>query len=271
MRTIIKLLLVALFVVGCTPPVPHTQPPSSRDIATDLANGYLYLNVSVFYNETLKPPSGAVIEFGPNGQIVRDSNATGSAIEISAPNITINNMRVTASNPCFWVNSFPYTPPNPAAIGEMYSQYDPKRENQHGLAVRSGADNLKVNGLTVSDVWGDGVYVGGGNNIVLNNVNVRCAGRSGISNVNSSNVTVDGGSISGVFWWGLNIEPSGTSQSVSDYRVKNMRFGFSRDAWLFSGGPHFNCKVFRVDVTGNVLLPPAMHTPNVNSCADISW
>jgi hypothetical protein len=41
--------------------------------------------------------------------------------------VTINNLRVQGSDPCYWTNTLPY---NPNSVGEKYSQYNPRREEQ---------------------------------------------------------------------------------------------------------------------------------------------
>lgn len=264
--------LIACVALPSEPPtttttiaLPATSATNTQELQSELdSTGRLYINSAITSNGTLRPPSGSIIQFGPSGLLVRDLTSTGSGIDVSLPNVTIYNLRVKGSDPCYWTNT---SSPNPYAIGEMYSQYDSKREEQAALYVHPGADGLKVYGLFANDVWGDGLTIVGGSNLRFNNVNVRCAGRTGISNVNSSNVVVDGGSVSGTLLWGLNIEPTGSTRSVSDYSVKNFSIGYTTNQWLYVGGPGFNCNVFRVDLRGVTLLPAASHTPYVAPCA----
>lgn len=283
----VRLLGLALAVlvgfVGCSAPqIPPTVPtlPSvppmgdattatnTAELQADLDKDLrLYVNSIIVSNGTLKPPANSVIVFGPSGKLSRELSSTGSAVEVSTANVSIVNLRVQGSDPCYWTNTIPF---NPDSKGEMYAQYNSSREEQAALYTRPGARNLLVDGLYANDVWGDGVTLLGGDGITMNNVNVRCAGRSGISNVDSANVTVSGGAISGVFWWGLNIEPFG-SLSVSNYRVRGMTMGYSRDKWLFAGGPNFNCNVSNVDARGNALLPTSTRPANIKSCADVLY
>jgi len=283
----VRLLGLALAVlvgfVGCsTPQIPPTVPtlPSvppmgdattatnTAELQADLDKDLrLYVNSIIVSNGTLKPPANSVIVFGSSGKLSRDLSSSGPAVEVSTANVSIVNLRVQGSDPCYWTNTIPF---NPDSKGEMYAQYNSSREEQAALYTRPGARNLLVDGLYANDVWGDGVTLLGGDGITMNNVNVRCAGRSGISNVDSANVTVSGGTISGVFWWGLNIEPFG-SHSVSNYRVQNITMGYSRDKWLFAGGPNFNCDVHNVDARGNMLLPSSTRPANIDPCISIAY
>lgn len=248
-----------------SPSGPPSSASNTAELQADLADGVLYVNSRIVSDGTLRPPAGAKLIFGLSGVLVRTINSTGSAIDVSSPNVRITNLRVIGSDPCYWTNTLPY---NPAAVGERYSQYDSRREEQAALYTRAGSDGLVVDGLFANDVWGDGVTLLGGKNLTLRNVNVRCAGRTGISNVDSSGVIVDGGSVSGTLLWGLNIEPTG-SRSVSNYVVKNFTMGFTNNQWLYVGGPGFNCKVSGVDLRGVSLLPQASHQPFVSSCAGV--
>lgn len=275
-----KFTLIALLVTltGCLasdPSVTSLPRPYTPTQATDTASlqselnttGSLYINKTITSNGTLKPPAGATITFSDAGKLFRDDTSTGAAIDVSQPNVTINHLRVQSTNVCYWTNTLPY---NPASVGEMYAQYNPRREEQAALYTRDGADNFTINGLEANDVWGDGITFFGGNHISARNVNVRCAGRSGISNVKSTNVEVVGGNISGAFWWGLNIEPFGDN-TVSNYRVHGITLGYTRYQWLFAGGPNFNCKVYNVDATGNTLLPTSNRPESIASCVQVRF
>ena len=279
MRTFIATLLLSV-LCACgpisTPPTATSTPrPKTPTQATDTqslqaelnAEGHVYITRTITSNGTLKPPAGSTITFSETGKLKRDDSSTGAAVEVSQPNVTINNLRVQGSDPCYWTNTLPY---NPDSIGEKYSQYNPRREEQAALYTRDGADHLTVRGLEAYDVWGDGITFLGGDNIVVENVKVRCAGRSGISNVKSSNVTVTGGEISGAFWWGLNIEPFGTN-TVSNYRVSGISVGYTRYPWLFAGGPNFNCRVYNVDATGNTALPTSTRPADIAPCAQVRF
>lgn len=273
MRRILPVIAALALLAACeptaTPPNPATTttpPPTTATntagLQADLDDGVLYVDRQITSDGTLRPPAGATITFGPNGRLVRTAASTGAAVDVATTGVTIRDLRVTGPNPCYWTNEQTF---NPASIGERYAQYDPRREEQAALYVRTGAAHLTVDGLDARDVWGDGITIFGGSDLTFRDVNVRCPGRSGISNVDSARTTVTGGSISGAFWWALNIEPFGT-RSVADYTVTGLNVGYSRDKWLYVNGPDFNCAVQGINITA-ALLPAATRPANVAGCA----
>lgn len=276
MRRILLLIACLLVLVGCgptgsvplpgtttVPTIPPTTASNTAELQADLNDGQLHIDRTIVSDGTLRPPAGATITFGPNGRLTRTPASTGAAVDVATAGVTITNLRVTGPNPCYWTNTQAF---NPASIGEQYAQYNSSREEQAALYVRTGATRLTVNGLDARDVWGDGITILGGTDLTFRDVNVRCPGRSGISNVDSARVTVTGGSISGAFWWALNIEPFST-RSVVDYTVSGVTIGYSRDKWLYVNGPDFNCAVRGVNVAGVTLLATATRPANVAGCA----
>lgn len=277
-----KKLLLALFVMvlllGCqpTPPAPVTTTTTSSiptnvdataQLQADLNDGSLYVNQQYIVNGTLKPSANATITFGPTGSFIRTvkpAARTTPFIMMEQSGVTIRNARITGTNPCYWTNSLPY---NPASVGQMYSQYDSAAEEQAAFYVQNKAGNILIENAVVRNTWGDGVtLLDAGSNIQIKNLDAKCLGRSGISNVGSDRVTVTGGKISGAFWWALNVEPFST-RAVSNYRVSGMEIGFTRNYWLFVGGPYFNCQVTNVNATGNTLLATSTRPPSIASCA----
>lgn len=282
-----KMFLVFLFVLaGCVPvgsgttttgtsstilptttttSAPTTTIPvgvSQTDmLQAQLNTGNLTINEPVISDGSLFPPVGATITFGSNGKLIRTSASTGSAIDVRANGVTLNNVKVQGPDPCFW--KIPDNWGWPAQIGQMYSQYDPTRESQHGIAIR--ASQVTVNGAYVEGVWGDALYLDQGTGINVSNLTGRCMGRSGISNVGASNVTITGGSLSGAYWWIFNIEPWST-RTVNNYITSGIQVGFSRVQRLYAGGPDFNCLVSGVDVSRNTILPEATNQVFVADC-----
>jgi hypothetical protein len=293
MKKIIILMAAILLIVSCQPsptdarrPKPTTTSSTTTSTTTtsittttivgsdstaalqaDLNDGSLFVDRQYIVNGMLKPPANSIITFGTNGSFVRTIIPTANTtpfIMMEQSGVTIRNARITGTNPCYWTNTITY---NPASIGEKYSQWAAASEEQAAFYVKNKAGNIIIENAIVRDVWGDAVtLLDAGSNITITNLDARCLGRSGISNVNSDRVTVTGGKVSGAFWWALNIEPFNT-RVVSNYRVSGMEIGYSRNYWLFVGGPYFNCQVFNVDATGNTLLPTSSRPAQVNSCA----
>jgi hypothetical protein len=270
------LLIVAAVLLACDPtmPLPTTTTINTTTTTTvpvgasqtaalqaQLNTGTLNINSTVISDGSLFPPAGATITFGPNGKLVRSSASTGSAIDIGQPGVTLNNVRIQGPDPCYWV-----IPDNwgwPAQIGQKYSQYDPTRESQHGIAVR--ASQTTVNGAQIESVWGDALYLDKGSNIQIRDLVGRCMGRSGISNVGSTDVTVIRGSLSGAYWWIFNIEPWST-RVVNNYTVSGIQVGYSRVQRFYAGGPDFNCLVSNVDISQNTILPEATQDTYISPC-----
>ena len=246
--------------------VPIAGTDSTAALQADLNDGSLFVDRQYIVNGMLKPPANSTITFGTNGSFVRNIIPTANTtpfIMMEQSGVTIRNARITGTNPCWWTNTLPY---NPASIGQTYSQWAAASEEQAAFYVKNKAGNIVIENAVVRDVWGDGVtLLDAGSNITITNLDARCLGRSGISNVSSDRVTVTGGKVSGAFWWALNIEPFST-RAVSNYRVSGMEIGFTRNYWLFVGGPYFNCNVTNVDATGNILLPTSSRPPQIAAC-----
>ena len=259
-----KLLVIIPIVIlmACQPsPTPLTTTTStsattpSGDATTFIQNqlntyGRFDVNQSYIVNGTIRPPAGSTLNFGPNGRFVRNSaapinNGTNPVISLETSNVTLNNPRIQGDNPCYWTYF---------DTGYKYSQYDTKREWHHAIRIVSGT-NYNINNPVIKDVWGDGIDIlgsGSVSNVTIRNADISCVGRSIISNTGSTNVRVLGGKSTGAFWWTFNVEPFG-SREVKDYYIENWTVGFSRLAWVFSGGPDFNCKVSNVDIINTTL------------------
>ena len=161
-RSLASILVMTVGLVGCsvpqtptTPTIPSIPPVGDATTATnttglqsDLDKDLrLFVNSTVVSNGTLKPPANSVIVFGSSGKLLRELSSTGPAIEVSAANVSIVNLRVQGSNPCFWTNTLPF---NPDSKGEKYSQYNSFREEQAALYTQPGTKDLLVDGDEIS-------------------------------------------------------------------------------------------------------------------------
>ncbi len=78
-------------------------------------------------------------------------------------------------------------------IGERYSHMGATGEWGMGILIESGANNISISNITISDCWGDGIYLGGTspvNQITLDNVISSNNRRQGMSITNATQVTV---------------------------------------------------------------------------------
>lgn len=263
-KILILSIISSLFLIACQPVTPPTTTTVVSTTTTTImgdstsfiqnqlnTTGRFDVNQTYVVNNTLRPPAGSTLNFGPNGKFIRNGsapilNGTNPVISLETGNVTINNLRIQGDNPCYWTYF---------DTGYRYSQYDTKREWHHAIRIVSGS-NYNINNPVIKDVWGDGIDILGSgpvSNVTIRNADISCVGRSIISNTGSTNVRVLGGKSTGAFWWTFNIEPFG-SREVKDYHIENWTVGFSRLSWLFSGGPDFNCKVTNVTVQNITLL-----------------
>lgn len=171
-------------------------------------------------------------------------------IELTAGDVTLVRPHLVGPNDCYW--SWTYNPP---AV-YTYSQYDPKREWNHGISILGGAD-YTITSPRVTGMWGDGINIDRGpQRITITDMDISCVGRSIISNTGSRDVTVNGGTTRGAFWWTFNIEPFNTREVVN-YAISDVTVGWSRGQYLYVGGPYFSCKVTNVTLTDVSLTSPS--------------
>ena len=197
------------------------------------------------------PPAGSVIDFGPNGKFKRTSAVDGTRIlpivKLSEGNITLNNPVIEGPNTGRYsrtINGITYLF---AHEGTGIGGVDPNMEENPGIEFNGGS-NYEINNPWIESVWGDGFTVNGqASNIVINNPQVHYVGRSIISNLDSNNVTINGGYGTGAFWWGINMETIG-SRSVNGFDVNNLEIYYTRFQPIFADGTYFNCMVYNANI-----------------------
>jgi len=233
---------VAPLPVAPAPVVPPVTGDATAAIQRVLDDhGAVTIDRELRVDGTIRPPARSTLTFTANGLLRRTAAApvrtTLPVIEVSADGVTLNSPRIDGPNPCHW-NFF--------GSGDLYSRYDPGREDNNGISVTRG-NGTRILSPRITNTWGDAIYIGGGHptNVTITNLYARCLGRSAVSNTGSTGVTIDGADVGGAFWWSFNIEPFNT-RFVHDYTVRSATIGFSRDAAIFAGGPHFSCDVQRV-------------------------
>jgi hypothetical protein len=188
-------------------------------------------------------------------------------------NVTINNLQVAGPN--ILVCGFMWYPPPPDNTQQprwIEVGYSGAHEAQHGLEI-SGGSNITINGGKIYGMSGDGVYIANHPDLVtINDLSTECTGRSSISNVGSTRVTVNRGSFHRSGLWIFNIEPFGLNY-VHDYTIAGARVGYSNWQWLLSTGKEedFSCNIRNVRITVNRSgagfdLAPNGMAPNINRC-----
>lgn len=274
--TLLLLLLLLLLLVACQPISPTTTAITTTTIpsigdstaaiqATLDRTGYFYVGQNYRVEGTITPPNGSRIVFGSGGQFTRTASApmigTLPVILLNKSNVTLTNLKIVGSNPCYWTFTGGYP----------YAQYDTKREWNHAISIMGGSGYL-IDNPNITSVWGDAINIDrNSQNITINNLKANCVGRSIVSNTGSTNTTINSGESFGAFWWTFNIEPFG-DRVVRNYKVNNFKAGWSRGQAVFSGGPDFNCQVFDVVFTNLTLTAPKSGSNDfsIASCANIT-
>lgn len=298
MKRLMLILAAVILLASCDPAVPAPEPGTT--VPTTIANdGYILrpsggddtdrLVAAVNANPVvtvdgklimLKVPvitaSNRTLIFKPGSALVRNTRPEARTFQmlklLNSTGITINNLQVEGPN--INVCDFLYTPPPPTGPTDLTNQtpywvaegYDPKYEAQHGIEIYGGS-GITINGGNIYGMSGDGIYIAGQTqNVTIKNVSTLCTGRSSISNVGSSNVTVTGGSFKRSGYWIFNVEPD-NSASVANYLIDGPIVGHSNFRWFFSSGPYYSCLVTNVTVNKPVLQNANPNAPLTAACA----
>jgi hypothetical protein len=123
---------------------------------------------------------------------------------------------------------------NPEA-GARRAAYVPSLEGQAGIAI-ARSDGVLLDGVRVSDTYGDFVWVtGGATGVTIRNSVLARSGRQGIAVVNGSHVLVEGNEIRDVARSVVDLEPLGRAR-VDDVRVIDNAIGDYVNFLLAAGG-----------------------------------
>jgi len=227
----------------------------TSSVLSSLSDGYEYINQTYIINSTLTPPAGATIEFGPNGRFLRTSEVDGTRIlpivDLRNGNNTLINPFIQGPNTGRYSRTIDGRTYLYAHEGTGIGGVDPNMEENTGIRF-SGGDTYSIINPRIDSVWGDGITISGqSSNIVIDNPLITFTGRSIISNLDSKNVTINGGYGTGAFWWGINMETIG-SRSVDGFDVNGLEIYYTRFQPVFADGTYFNCMVYSVDIRTNL-------------------
>ena len=158
---------------------------------------------------------------------------------IGGSGITIRNLAITGVNP------------NPGVYNGSYPF-------QHGVSL-SGVNGARLEHLTITNVYGDFVYVGSSNGTWSSNVSITGsqlwgAGRQGISITAGRGVVIDSNSIAKVGRSMFDLEPNVSTEGAVDVTISNNSTGNARNFWLADGGVGLNVR--NVVVTNNTAVAP---------------
>lgn len=97
-----------------------------------------------------------------------------------------------------------------------------------GLAIVYGASHVTVSGTTVKNMWGDGFYVEGANDVALCGVTADHNRRQGLSIIDGVDITVTGSTFSNTRGTdpsaGIDLEPDKPTQRIVRVRIERSKF-----------------------------------------------
>jgi Right handed beta helix region len=149
---------------------------------------------------------------------------------------------------------------NPYA-GVSDRAYDPKKEKQHGFRIE-GVDGIELDHVTVTDTYGDFVYVARfvqdtNTNVWIHDSTFARNGRQGIALVAATGVIIERNTFTDTRRATIDLEPNGPGQLVSQVFVLNNTIGRGRLLFIAS---HGQGPVNDVVISGNQLHNHIMST-----------
>jgi len=125
------------------------------------------------------------------------------------------------------------------------------KEGAHGVLV-DGASNVVIKNVTISKVWGDCLYVGGGASGVTFTGN-HCAsnGRNGVTVTSGSAIAISKNRFDDAGYNTFDLEPNRSSEVIRNVKLLSNRAGSWSNAFLSAEGAS-GSTINGVTVTGNV-------------------
>lgn len=186
------------------------------------------LFVSGKRNVTIEGNGASLKALTPGDQQRRHLWITGGS------GIVVRNLRIVGADP-------------------VPGSYDATKAFQHGVAV-SGATGVRIENVTINNVYGDFVYVGSSGGTWSRNVTVTgCtfsgAGRQGVAVTGGQGVLIDSNTIGNVGRSMFDLEPNVVNDGAVDVTISNNATGYARNFWLADGGAGLNVR--NIVVRGN--------------------
>ena len=272
---------VAPEIAGTVPavdiPVPPTIDPTGQQDVTRPLNEFL-ASVCSSGGGTVQFPPGARYRVEGTLELVGCHGLTvegnGAEIVATTPGArTRSHWRVRGGSNLIFRNIV-VRGANPRA-GTGNNAYRPAREAQHGfeaLAVRG----LLLEGVTVTDVYGDFVYLGGerqtqpdgsvrlvwSQDVTVRGSTLQRNGRQGITITAAERVLIEGNQIGETRRSTFDIEPNNRNGGARDVRIVGNSIGAGRLLFLAMGG--VGGQIDNVQVVGNYLLRSLTATVNAS-------
>ncbi len=120
--------------------------------------------------------------------------------------------------------------------GANADAYVPALEGQAGIAIQRSA-GVTVDGVHISDTYGDGVWVtGGSTDVTVRGSTIERIGRQGVAVVNGQRIVVEGNRLRGISRSVFDLEPPAGRAVVEDVRLRDNDVGDYGNFLLAAGG-----------------------------------
>jgi Right handed beta helix region len=286
-RALVPMLLLIAVAAGCTlPPIVNGPGSPGARVPTVDATGVTDVSdqMAAFIRSV---PNGSTISLVTNGRyrmektLVIDSRrdltieGNGATFFLTTPGdtnrsnvrfhyssgITIRNLNIVGSNPL---------------AGAKDRVYRADKGGQHGFDLESSS-NIKLLGVSVSDVYGDFVYMGrGGNEPYTTDVTVQGgsfnrSGRQGITLTAAKNVLIETSTINEAKRSSFDFEPwGGANSTVDNVTIRNNRVTSGGLLFVSAAGMG---SISNVTVTGNTLtnMPMTVQMQNLDGTYNRNW
>lgn len=140
-------------------------------------------------------------------------------------------------------------------IGDRLNHRGEKGEWGMGINIEE-SNNIRIQGITIKDCWGDCIYVGGNSkNIIIRKANICKGRRQGISITSADGVTITNCSITDVIGTdpecAIDAEPN-EGDTVNNVLIKNVRITNCKGGILVYGNAHKSV-LTNVIIRGNAI------------------
>lgn len=141
-------------------------------------------------------------------------------------------------------------------IGDKYNHLDSKGEWGMGIDIR-GSSNILIHDMTISKMWGDGIYISSfknvhSNKIIINNIHLSDNRRQGITLVSGNNILFERLKIENTSGTkpsaGIDIEPNSMHDQLNNIVLKNITTKNNEGAGIQIGIQRLNNKSNKVDI-----------------------
>jgi outer membrane biosynthesis protein TonB len=247
-------------------PVSGIAVPSSID-----ATGSV--DVSTALNTWLKSvPSGSTVVFKAGGTyklsigvtLTSRSNLTfegqGATLRSSGTEaITSSLFYLNGGNTNITIRNFNLVGNSPSP-----GVYTSAGEHQHGVAVRGGS-NIDISNVSVSGVWGDGLYVSvNANGVRFHDSQVKSSGRMGVAIIHANDVTVQRVAFDKVGYGAFDIEPNTSTNVVTNVRFLDNTVGsislVGPNGFFFGANGAVGSTIRDITVSNNTVVSDLLYT-----------